>query len=417
MDANAPMTFDEWVEERLAELIRLGEREFGSLVSRLPGVYPTDALAGLQRLQARRDLNGHPVALIDSSLLDRSPQAWGSVELGLPHPHPLDYEWRFGPEGVALLADRCNRLTKPSDHVALVATPTVAMTRGAIFRNRPVTYIGADTSLLARHSQPSHIHAARHANLLEVNQSTRRFAAVVMDPPWYDEHLQRFLWFAASAAHLGGVLLLAMPALGTRPGVAEEHARCLTWCSQLGFELEHLEPGTLPYETPLFERNALRAAGILNIPAHWRRGDLWILRKVKANRATWPGDLARSAWTEYRFGPVRLRVDRGTGVSSGDPALVSLLPGDVLPTVSRRDVRRQLARVWTTGNRVFGCSNPDEFARILEDWQAGSWSARADDSITREVIAQMNAILDVEGQEVDCQKAKLTSSASDARLG
>lgn len=417
MDGDAQLMFDEWVDDRLAELIRLGERDFGSLVNRLPGVFPTDALAGLRRLQARRHLDAHPAVLIDSSLLDRSPRTWESVESGLPHPHPLDYEWRFGPEAVELLADRCNALTGRSDHVALVATPTLAMTSGSIFGNKPVTYIGADTSLVASDHQPSHLFAARHVNLLEANRSTRRFAAVVMDPPWYDEHMQRFLWFAASATRLAGVLLLSMPAAGTRPGVTEEHARCLRWCTRLGFELYRLERGALPYETPLFERNALRAAGILNIPAYWRRGDLWILRKVKASRAEWPGDLMRSVWTEYRFGLVRLRVDRGAGAPHGSPALVSLVPGDVLPTVSRRDSMRKLARVWTAGNRVFGCAAPCEFAQIVEAWQAGAWRERASNSIAREVIEQMNAMLDVEGQEVDWQRTKLASSETDARVG
>ena len=42
---------------------------------------------------------------------------------------------------------------------------------------------------------------------------------------------------------------------------------------------------------------------------------------------------------------------------SDDPSLVGIVAGDVLPSVSRRDERRSLAEVWTSGNRVFRCAD------------------------------------------------------------
>ncbi len=38
--------------------------------------------------------------------------------------------------------------------------------------------------------------------------------------------------------------------------------------------------------------------------------------------------------------------------------LISLVKGDILPTVSRRDPRRRQADVWTSGNRIFQTDNP-----------------------------------------------------------
>ncbi len=407
MDASGSVGFNDWVDGQVTQLIHLGETNFASLVSRLPGIYPDNAFAALQRLRAgSADLNGHPQALIDSSRVDRPAESWESVELGLLHPHPLDFEWRFRRHAVEILADRCNKLTGPLDHIALVATPTLAMTQDRIFGRRLLSYIGADTAGHARNAWPPHIRIARHVDLLQLNSRGRRYAAVIMDPPWYDEHLLRFLWFAATSTQRNGVLLLAMPAIGTRPGILEEHVRNREWCGRLGFELEQVDCGVLPYETPLFERNALRAAGILNVPSDWRRGDLWILRKTRANRARWPGDIGRTSWSEHRFGQVRLRVDRGVGDQGASPALVSLVPGDVLPTVSRRDVRRPNARVWTTGNRIFGCSAPEELGRILDDWQTGSETATVDSEVKRAVIAQVSAILEVEGNEVDRPNTK-----------
>lgn len=407
MDAGESAIFNEWVDAQIKELLQLGEVEFGSLVRRLPGVYPGDVVASLVR-RAGGDTRSKAtlLGLIASSGASRQSEPWDSVGLGLSHPHPLDYEWRFRQEAVELLADQCTQLSGPSDPVALVATPTVAMTRSPIFGTRPLTYIGADPALVDDAAFPAHISATRRIDLLERHASTRRYTVVIMDPPWYDEHLQRFLWFAASSTRLGGALLLAMPAVGTRPGIREEHVRHVSWCTELGYRLEHIERGALPYETPLFERNALRAAGILNVPPDWRRGDLWVLRKVRRNRAKWPGDLDRTCWSEHRFGQVRLRVDRGAPSQRGAPTLVPLVPGDVLPTVSRRDKRRTAARVWTTGNRIFGCSAPEELGRILDDWQTGSRTSMLDRSIKQDVMTQVGAILELEGTEVDCPKTK-----------
>lgn len=413
MAASESAGFNDWIDARITALLQLGERDFGSLVCRLPGIYPGEVVASLDRLAVGdAAIKAPSQRLIASSRVDRANGPWESVGLGLFHSHPLDYEWRFLRETVELLADRCNHVAGPSNHVALVATPTVAMTRAAIFDTRPVTYIGADTALTARVTLPAHISATRQIDLLERHASTRRYAVVIMDPPWYDEYLQRFLWFAASSMRRGGTLLLAMPPVGTRPGIEEEHVRHRDWCAKLGFQLEQVEEGVLPYETPLFERNALRAAGILNVPPDWRRGDLWVLRKVGSNRAKWPGDLDRTGWSEHRFGQVRLRVDRRAVGEGGAPTLVPLVPGDVLPTVSRRDTRRAAARVWTTGNRIFGCSAPDELGRILDDWQTGSRTATSNSSIKQAVMAQVGAILEIEGNEVDCSNKKRAGVAA-----
>jgi hypothetical protein len=50
---------------------------------------------------------------------------------------------------------------------------------------------------------------------------------------------------------------------------------------------------------------------------------------------------------------------RGRHGRTGDTSLVSLVEGDVLPTVSHRDARREKVDVWTSENRVFACADPD----------------------------------------------------------
>jgi hypothetical protein len=55
---------------------------------------------------------------------------------------------------------------------------------------------------------------------------------------------------------------------------------------------------------------------------------------------------------------MRLFIRTQGKACSGQDGLVSLIEGDILPTVSRRDPRRRLADVWTSGNRIFRTGNP-----------------------------------------------------------
>ena len=55
-----------------------------------------------------------------------------------------------------------------------------------------------------------------------------------------------------------------------------------------------------------------------------------------------------------------------------DPRLKSLVPGDILPTVSRRDPRRQQVDVWTSGNRVFACDGLNVLELIFQALACGT---------------------------------------------
>src|SRR5205085_6500510 len=109
--------------------------------------------------------------------------------------------------------------------------------------------------------------------------------------------------------------------------------------------------------SPPFERNALRAEGILNVPQEWRRADLVGLSKSASTQIPRPmlSSIEGDKWTEESLLSVRIRIREHSSLEFDDPTLVSFVHGDVLPSPSRRDGRRPLVDVWTSGNRVFAC--------------------------------------------------------------
>jgi hypothetical protein len=162
----------------------------------------------------------------------------------------------------------------------------------------------------------------------------------------------------AHACRIGGVILISLPPEGTRPSAENDRRAAIALARRLGLDPIEFCALAIGYETPFFERNALAAAGVYP-PPRWRRGDLLIFRKTREPiRPAFTASMCRRDWNEVSIGRMRLFVRASGNASSDDAGLISLVEGDILPTVSRRDPRRRLAQVWTSGNRVFQTDNP-----------------------------------------------------------
>jgi hypothetical protein len=78
-----------------------------------------------------------------------------------------------------------------------------------------------------------------------------------------------------------------------------------------------------------------------------------------------------SDWGEEILLGTRVRLRRQHEGGFQDPSLGPLVPGDILPSVSRRDGRRKLADVWTSGNRIFACQGRNVLRQIIRAATAG----------------------------------------------
>ena len=87
-----------------------------------------------------------------------------------------------------------------------------------------------------------------------------RARVVVAGPPWYPGHTRVFLWAAARLTSPGVTILLAQPAVATRPGVLPERAGILAFAHDTGLETIAIIPGALACICPPFERHARHAS-------------------------------------------------------------------------------------------------------------------------------------------------------------
>jgi hypothetical protein len=332
-----------WAQTALASR----EQSFGEVVRSLPGVDPcvVHEVITSPEFSAAYHLRW---TLITS---DVPPMEWR-----LPVPHPLDFDWRFAP---STITDLTRDLMNHGESIVLLGAPSLWLALHG--RGGSPWLLDVDHALISAASAIGAQLRLRLCDLLRDPLPSLEGSVAFADPPWYPEAMRGFLWAAHAVVRPYGRVFLSAPPLGTRPGVAAELDEIIKWSEGIGLRLTSRRAGAVRYAMPPFERNALKAAGLLNfVPYDWRQGDLLVFerRPGRLQPRPSPSDAPPDAWRELAIEGVRIRVDVAAPSAGEDPRLVRIVDNDVLPSVSRRDERRQLARVWTSGNRVFGCAAP-----------------------------------------------------------
>ena len=282
-------------------------------------------------------------------------------------PHPLDFDWRFTRDTTGLIWQTVRGLANPRADVALLGTPSLAATLG------PWKELG---SVTLHERNPNHYRSLSEGitfaccDVLRDPILRASYGVVVADPPWYEPETIGFLWTASTLSRTEGHVLLSLPPVATRPGVTEERERITAAGAGFGLELLDLREGVLRYGTPFFETNAMQAAGA-PVPNDWRLGDLAVFRRKDCECGPRPVLDNEPAWTERSLGMTRFKLQETASTGFASPVLRSLVPGDVLPSVSRRDPRRKDATVWTSGNRIYGCDDTCTLATIIDAMNAG----------------------------------------------
>lgn len=294
-------------------------------------------------------------------------RATSGSERQLVMPHPLDFDWRFTGDTIGLIWQTIRELAHPQADVALLGTPSLA---AAV---EPWKELG---SITLHEQNPNHHRSLAEGitfaccDVLRDHIRPASNGVVVADPPWYEAETIGFLWTASTLSRTGGHVLLSLPPVATRPGINEERERITAAAAGFGLEFLHLSDGVLRYGTPFFETNAMQSAGA-PVTNDWRLGDLAVFRRSEDECGPRPAMDTEQTWMERSLGLTRFKLQQTTSTGFASPVLRSLIPGDVLPSVSRRDPRRKDATVWTSGNRIFGCDGTATLATIIDGINAG----------------------------------------------
>jgi hypothetical protein len=347
---------DGWVREALDR----GANDLSSLLRDLPGVFPIAAVESLGRIVTP---SRQASFLSASGRETEEPSKVPSCLARLRPPHPLDYEWRFSYRASVALIDLALSLNQNASALACFGAPTVGIASLEDRRFRNTLVVDSNRGVL------NEIRAS-YANAVIIEMDLLAASALalptfdvgVLDPPWYPEYFESFLLSCAAAIVPGGSILMVVPMEGTRPGMERERADLEEMVHALGGEVQRKLVRFLEYETPMFEQNALRAAGLSTPLKAWRRADVWCISMpngpvVARSRPLPTQELSR--WVSHIVEGHDLRV-RNPGLEGPDferLSLRSVVEGDILATVSRRAPIRERVHLWTCGNRVFATDN------------------------------------------------------------
>ena len=356
--------FDNQLEDWIISAVQSGVQDFWQLVSTLPGVYPTMAREAVGRLVTDSRI---PASVSVESQAARSVSDFELEVPGLPPPHPLSADWRFTRKTAAFLLERVVSSTEPSNAVALIGVPSVFFLAGLEKAPRRFVLLDENPLLADRVPIDSISMEFRHCDVKKEMVDAPLAQTVLADPPWYEDDVLGFLRIAARLCADGGMVFLGFGSNGTRPGISEERQRIIDKADKLGLVFTGIESLSLSYATPFFEHNALRAARFKHIPTAWRRGDLLLFRRhgsIPPTQETRTAD--ECSWAEAHIRGIEVRVRGNDPRKFADPRLIPLIPGDILPTVSRRDNLYKAADVWTTGNRIYRCEGRNILSMALK---------------------------------------------------
>jgi hypothetical protein len=325
----------------------LGCATFSELISVTGGRHPTELLDLLRGFEEPDPaLRRHMQGLIDDAVASVAGNGHRQGD-GLALPHPMDYEWRFTDRTADELLAAAGNATKPGDTILLMGVPSVVIAASRSNHDRRFSVVGEHNVI-----SDGLRNLTTNDGRFDYGVPAKCFArAAILDPPWYPDHFCDMLADAASSCAIGAPIFLSVPSESVRPSIPEDLERIGEMAVRCGLEIIGGSSGKLRYRTPLFEMNALRAAGIGSWLPEWRRGDERIYRKSGHGEVRDFKVPHRSGF-EVTLGGVRLRL-LDAHVDPGSADLLPIHPGEIFPSVSMRASRRSEAVLWTSGNRAF----------------------------------------------------------------
>lgn len=341
--------------------------DFNSLMKNNGGIHPVDLMNSIHRLYKRKQIHKSKYRRLVQTAEKKGQVAAEDMPNQPPVPHILDFDWRFSKNGMENIARALrNSIQDQKATIVFIGTPSLfKYCIEALHENVKLVLVDQNAEKHAAGIISDRVKFISE----DINGACEALGTIyadfiVMDPPWYYNYYELFFDRATLMSHIDTCILCVMPPSFTRPTAEKERESLLKHLeSQYGLKKLHYQSGVVSYHTPPYERNVLRMNGIHCIPANWRIGDMLIVQKQKPGnekRKFFPFLEEPLSWDEISIGSIRIKIRHEKNqIDSYGIKLESIYHDDIYPSVKRSSRGKSVdINVWTSGNRVFRCSNP-----------------------------------------------------------
>lgn len=353
--------------------------DFYDLISNCAGIHPIEIINSIDRIYKDGNLDDLTYKSITSSISQAKQCLLNKPKNNLPIPHQLDYDWRFSESGIDTFVIRINELinSKSFKRIAFIGSPSLFRYYcEAGTKNIDIFLIDFNANKhIKKEFLPSNAYVV-NCNLnydldMELKVDQINADIVVMDPPWYPEYYKKFFDITDIIGSVKCLVYGVFPPLLTRESILSERNEINSYIKNYGFNNIEYDPLCIEYCTPPFEQNVLKANGIYNFPTCWRKGDFFsTYRNSKTTNCYGSTGIVirNGGWTEVNIRNVRFKL-RQSAICEDEEFNIrvdSLYNNDIYPSVSRRYKGHEKINVWTSGNRVYYCSNIPTLFMIFE---------------------------------------------------
>ncbi|PCR90291.1 hypothetical protein [Natrinema ejinorense] len=374
------------LDDRLTTIATTSGATVRSVLRAARGAFPTVAYERLRHLGLADDLPEGDPASVDAAEAVRTPEL-----------HPLDFEWYFTDDSVAEIAAA---LRDAGNSVLCLGAPTVAAHLAR--RGVPVTLVDRNDLFETRFETDLDSLRFCQADIHEPLPLESTFPVVFFDPPWYPEHTEAWLYRACQHVRPGARLYFVLFPPLVRPAALAQRTDLLETARRVG--RVSVDDDAIGYHTPAFERRVLQDSDA-PVVANWRHADLASVDVSEPGALAEPPTVSGgSEWDTFVTDGQVVKLRRTvTGGTTDVLAPIDGCDGYVLPSVSRRDARRQNVDLWTSRNRVATVGDRAVVAeglRLLETGtdrsalSAAEFSTAVPASRKETLVTELDAILE-----------------------